>query len=66
MLEFVINHIKKTVTREHDVAEALHTFIKPDLETWKPTLQISSKQGIQKHEKINNTKWCIKLNLMKL
>eukprot|EP00957_Ditylum_brightwellii_P059476 4515418-Ditylum_brightwellii.AAC.1 len=45
MLEFVINHIKKTFRRGNDVAEALRTFIKPDPETWKPTLQISSNTG---------------------
>eukprot|EP00957_Ditylum_brightwellii_P025700 1944164-Ditylum_brightwellii.AAC.2 len=44
-LEFVINHVKKTFTRGNDIAEALCTFVKPDPETWKPTLQISSKAG---------------------
>lgn len=39
--EYVINHIKRTFERGHDIAEALRTGTLPDLNTWNPQLQIS-------------------------
>ena len=43
--EFVINHIKKTFDRGLDISEALRNLQKPDTNSWKPTLQFSTKAG---------------------
>jgi hypothetical protein len=39
--EFVVNHIKKTFDRGNDISEALRTLVRPDTDTWKPTLKMS-------------------------
>jgi hypothetical protein len=36
--EFLVNYVKKTFDRGHDIAEALRTLEPIDTEVWKPTL----------------------------
>ena len=41
--EYIINHIKKTYEYGHDVCESLRTQAKINVNSWRPTLKVSSK-----------------------
>ena len=40
--EFIINHIKKTFDRGNNIAEALRTLTKAEVNSWEPTLVVST------------------------
>ena len=39
--EFMVNHIKRTYVRGNDIAETLRNLKSPDVNMWKPSLQVS-------------------------
>ena len=46
--EYIINHIKKEYDNGLDVANALDELNTPDMDKWKPTMEVSTKTGAEK------------------